>query len=357
MTTTFDEPSQVANPEKIAALANDLSRQMQRAVKQINDLNVQSRFLSFNAQIEAARSGVAGTTFAVVALEMRELSDSTARIADSVSQETGTAIAELQQISTELATNVRGNRLRDLALVNIDLIDRNLYERSCDCRWWATDASLVEALTQRTPAAYQYAAQRMNIILKAYTVYFDLVLADAQGTIVANGRSDQYRSQGSNQWNSAWFQSAMKTASGEEFGFESVHESSLVAGERVLIYSAGIRENGDLNGKLLGVLGIVFRWDALAQAIVENTPMSQLEKSQSRVCIVDSSGLILADTEGRQLQEHLDLAQFASIIKSAKHFSTVNVNNEPCCVAHARSPGFETYATGWHSLIIQRLPN
>ena len=30
-------------------------------------------------------------------------------------------------------------------LTNIDLIDRNLYERSCDVRWWATDSSVVDA--------------------------------------------------------------------------------------------------------------------------------------------------------------------------------------------------------------------
>ena len=39
-----------------------------------------------------------------------------------------------------------------------DLIDRNLYERTCDVRWWATDDSLVQALTKHTQAAYQYAS-------------------------------------------------------------------------------------------------------------------------------------------------------------------------------------------------------
>jgi hypothetical protein len=28
---------------------------------------------------------------------------------------------------------------------------------------------------------------------------------------------------------------------------------------------------------------------------------------------------------------------------------------KPMLIAHAFSPGFETYATGWHSLIIQKL--
>ena len=46
-----------------------------------------------------------------------------------------------------------------------DLIDRNLYEWTCEVPWWATDDSLVQALTKHTYAAYQYASQRLGVIL------------------------------------------------------------------------------------------------------------------------------------------------------------------------------------------------
>lgn len=41
--------------------------------------------------------------------------------------------------------------MTDLALNVVDLIDRNLYERSCDVRWWATDSAVVQALESATP--------------------------------------------------------------------------------------------------------------------------------------------------------------------------------------------------------------
>jgi len=344
-----------ATPERIAQLALELSTKVQAAVQRIENLNSQSRLLSLNAQIESARCGHAGAAFGVVASEMRKLSESTADVAKSVSDETGGTVADLSRISETLATNVRGTRLSDLALNNIDLIDRNLYERSCDCRWWATDSSLVDALTVRTPEARQHASSRMGVILNAYTVYFDLVLADLSGEVVANGRPDRFQSQGTNHATADWFRSALATASGEEFGFHSAHPSSLVNGERALIYSAGVRERGETHGKLLGALGIVFNWDALAQTIVNKTPLSAAEMKKSRVCIVDLSGRVLADSWNRQLRDMLEVPQREQIMRKPKGFEIATINQKPYCIAHAPSPGFETYATGWQSFILQEL--
>jgi hypothetical protein len=38
-----------------------------------------------------------------------------------------------------------------------------------------------------------------------------------------------------------------------------------------------------------------------------------------------------------------------------KGFVLTNYNGKRCCVAHAQAPGFETYSTHWHSLVIQPL--
>ena len=37
----------------------------------------------------------------------------------------------------------------DLALNAIEFIDRNLYERTCDVRWWATDSAVVDCVALR----------------------------------------------------------------------------------------------------------------------------------------------------------------------------------------------------------------
>ncbi|MEO2167398.1 MAG: hypothetical protein ABGY42_04635, partial [bacterium] len=111
----------------------------------------------------------------------------------------------------------------------------------------------------------------------------------------------------------------------EDYVFEIVHESPLVGGGRVLVYSCAVRENGDAHGKPLGVLGIVFRWDELAQTIVKSIPFSDADRSMCRVCIVASDGSVLADSEGRidtssgGAREHLRGCESWQLLQTYSH--------------------------------------
>lgn len=342
------------SPERISELANLLMVKMDAAIRDICNINDQTHLLSLNARIEAARAGgAAGAAFGVVASAIQELSAKTAVVATNMASETRSAIHELDRISRVLATHVRGTRLSDLALTSIELIDRNLYERSCDVRWWATDSSPVDALIKKTPETCQFCSRRFGVILDSYTVYFDLVLCDLEGVVVANGRPQAYRSQGHNCSGETWFQSALETKSGEEFGFQSMHQSPLVNDQRILVYSCCVRTDGDVHGRPIGVLGILFNWDALAQTIVNDVPLPGDEKARTRVCIVDDAGLVLADTHNRQLKETLQFTDRDRIFCEKKGFVLTPYEGRQSFIAHALSPGYETYATGWHALLIQ----
>jgi hypothetical protein len=268
-------------------------------------------------------------------------------------ERSSSTIANLGSITEHIATEYRGTRLSDLALVNIDLIDRNLYERTCDVRWWATDGSLVDALANETPAACEFAGRRLGVILDSYTVYFDLVLCDMQGNVVANGRPRQYNTKGSNHKDADWFVAAVNTRSGSEFGFQSVHRSPLVNNQLSLVYSCSVREGGDVNGAMIGVLGVVFNGPSLSQEICDGVPLSHDEKANTRVCIVNDSGLVLADSRDEVLSHTIELKNRSQLFSNAKGFVVAAVGGVDCFVAHAHSPGYETYETGWHALIIQ----
>jgi hypothetical protein len=343
--------------ENIRHLSKSIASKMNNSLRQIDDINMRVRLLSFNAQIQAAKAGDAGRTFAVVANEIGNLSTNTAQVAEGLAAETKEDIAQLSEISNRLDSVVRGGRLVGLALTNIDLIDRNLYERSCDVRWWATDASAVDALTNPGPDSFRHASERLGVILNAYTVYYDIVLCDLNGTVIANGRSNKFKSIGMNVAANEWFRKARSSFSGDDFGFESVHTSPLVQGQHILAYSCGVRRNGKSDGELIGVLGILFNWDALAQTIVHHTTLSPSEKEYSRVCIVDSSGNILADTKNAILKERLNISHLETLINQGKGFVITEHHGIPTIFAVANAPGYETYSTGWHSLIIQTLGN
>lgn len=338
--------------DSISYYIGNLSDTLTEAIEQINDVNSNTHLLALNARIEAARAGQSGAAFSVVAQEMQTLSGKTADIANSMANQTKSSIDDLLEV---IGSRVRGGRLADMALTNVDLIDRNLYERTCDVRWWATDSSLVDALTSGTDEAFEYASHRLGVILSAYTVYHDLVLCDLDGRIVANGKPAEFQSRGRSVESAQWFLEAKQTRSGDEYGFETAHRSNLVNGHSVLAYSCGVRKDGHADGQLLGVLGILFNWEEFAQAIMQQTPLSDAERTRTRCCICDDQGLILADSAGHQLDEHLELPNRDTVFAEAKNYVLGSYDGKPACVAHAQAPGFETYSTGWHSLVVETL--
>jgi len=339
----------------VAGISEALLKQLRQSLQRIDEINRVTRIISMNARIEAVRIGAAGRSFGVIAQEMDSLSRNVSDTSQDIGRMAGQTGSELREQLERLQSDVRRTRLTELALCNIDLIDRNLYERSCDVRWWATDTAVVDAAQRPDTETLAHASGRLAQILDSYTVYFDLVLADLDGRVIANGRPRQYDSVGQPVAQQEWFQSAVRTRSGEEFGFHPMHASALAGGQRALIYSCTVREGGRVNGRPLGVLGIVFRWDALAQTIVERTPLSDAEWRRSRVCIVDSQGRVLADSAGQDSQPLLDFPGRAALFAQPRGALETSFEGRAHCIAQAASPGYETYRTGWHSVILQAI--
>ena len=352
-----------SNPEKqnqdessqdvcIAEMVNDLSVTLDKAIHKIHAVNSETRILALNARIEASRAGQHGAAFGVVAAEMQNLSDKTSSIAHHMASRTRGRTRELVEM---INSSIRGIRLSDLALVNIDLIDRNLYERTCDVRWWATDGSLVDVLSNPTPESVKFASKRLGVILDAYTVYHDLVLCDHSGTIIANGRPEQFPSIGKSQANEKWFSRVMQTASGDEYGFQSAHLSPLVNDKPTLTYACTVREQGESQGRAIGALGILFDWCGLASPILEDIPVRESEKETTEAYIINSQGRILASNQGASIGQDLRLPELSKVLNCPSGFYVTHFKDQPVCIGHAKAPGFETYSTGWYSIVLQPL--
>lgn len=74
-----------------------------------------------------------------------------------------------------------------LASLAIDIMDRNLYERANDCRWWALTSAFRELLA--LPETSAESAARIGSTLQTinglYTVYSNLAVFDTQGRVLA----------------------------------------------------------------------------------------------------------------------------------------------------------------------------
>jgi hypothetical protein len=343
------------SPEVVASLTNTLDTVMDKTISAIDRVNDQIRVLALNARIEAARAGDAGKAFNIVAMEIAGLSNTSTTVVANLKRRSRKTLTRISKISESMAASFKGVRLCDLARMNIDLVDRCLYERSCDVRWWATDDAFVAALTEKSPKSAEHASQRLRTILESYTVYNDLLICNTAGQVVANGRPDLFRTAGTEVAGNAWFQTAMQTRTGRDYGFQTVHNSSCVNNRPSVIFSAAIREGGLVDGRVLGVLGIVFNWETFANDIVKNVALSDEEKATTRVCIVDSAGQVLADSAGRMLQDAIDFSGRSRLFAGKAGHAVAEVGGSNCYIGHAHSAGFETYACGWHSVLIQEV--
>ncbi len=342
----------LSNTEQVIALIGQLTEAMRNAIGDIRKINGNTKLLALNARIEAARSGESGAAFGVVAQEMQTLSGQTAIVADYLSNKTHASIAELVTI---ISGNVRGTRLADIALNSVDLVDRNLYERTCDVRWWATDSAIVNALNQLGNQTAAHASQRLRVILNAYTVYHDLVICDREGKVIANGRPDIYESLQQDVERTAWFQMAMQSASGDEFGFQGPVNSTLVNGQSSLIYSCSVRKDGLSTGPILGVLGVVFKWEAFAQAILQNLPLDPVEKERTLGLIIESNGALVASSRTLSSDYRFPMERFSQLVSNRKGYAFEEIDGKDYCVAQADAPGFETYSTGWRAVLMQEV--
>ena len=343
----------MAEPERIVELSERVSQVAGDKIALINAVTRETKILALNALIESARAGDAGKGFAVVAAEVKAVSERISQIAGELSTQLAGSIAELTDLGKRMTRQIRGQRLADLALNMIEIADRNLYERSCDVRWWATDAAVVDAVESPTADSAAYAAQRLGVILNSYTVYLDLWVADRTGRIVANGRPDRYPSVvGSQVADEAWFRAAMGTRTGEDYVALNVDAARALGGAHVATYATAIRAGGAANGAAIGALGIFFDWAPQAAAIVGGVRLSDEEKARTRCLLLDADNRVIAASDGSGLLMERYPLESRSATRDGYYMT-----NDGSMVGFALTPGYETYrGLGWHGVVVQGPP-
>jgi hypothetical protein len=335
-------------PERILELSERLSKVAGLRIGEISSVNRMAKMLSVNALIVAARAGEAGKPFAVVAEEFKKISNEIDVIAASMESEVAADLVELTAVGAGILEHLRGQRFIDLALNAIEIVDRNLYERTCDVRWWATDAAVVDCLQTPSPDKAKHASKRLGIILDAYTVYLDLWICDASGKVVATGRPDRYPKTAQLSAAAApWFQQAMRTTSGEDFTACDIQLEPALDDAPVATYATAIRVGGEANGAAIGALGIHFDWRPQAQAVVDGVRLTESERARSRVLILDQAHRVLAASDGRGV-----LSETLRLDVSAGPMGCYTDNGQT--IGYALTPGYETYAgLGWYGCVQQ----
>ncbi len=345
----IEHRGQDASPERVVALAGEVRTVAGRGLGEVRTIAARAKMLALNALIEAARAGEAGRGFAVVAEEVKAIGGLIDDVTGTLGKDLAQALDRLGVVGDALVAQVRGQRMVDLALNAIELIDRNLYERTCDVRWWATDSAVVACAEQADAATSDFAAARLGVILRAYTVYLDLWIADAKGRVVANAAPDRFAVRGVDVSHEAWFQQALATRTGDDYAVADIAEVPGLKGGQALTYAAAIRRGAGLHAEPVGVLGIHFDWEPQARAVVDGVRLSEVERAASRVLLADAQGRILADSQGPTT-----LADRLPFDFRGREHGTDRLADGSTVGFH-RTPGYETYrGLGWYGCILSR---
>jgi len=347
--TAANQPAEAENDSDISALIARLTAEVNQIAcektKAIQNITNQMKMLALNALIESSRAGAQGAGFAVVAQEVRNVGQLVETIAKELETQLTGRTGNLMQSIERMTERSRGERMVDLSLNAIELMDRNLYERTCDVRWWATDSAVVDCAVKPGDATVSHVAERLAVILGAYTVYLDLWLCDLDGNVLASGRGDRFDVRGHNVAGTAWFREARKLRSGDDYVAGDVEKQPLLGNAQVATYCASVREGGKANGKPIGVLAIHFDWEAQARAIVEGVRVGD---DKTRVLLVDSNFRVIAASDGQGLLTERIPLQLGGGRSGFYH------DRSGAQVAFHATPGYETYkGLGWYGVIVR----
>jgi hypothetical protein len=336
-------------PRVLQRLLQEIETDVKRFAALNDSIANQTKMLALNATIEAARSGESGRGFIVVANEVKALAKQAQDNADRFESQLSDRIHRGTSIAERMVQQVEGDRLTDLAQTLVQIIVRNLYERTADCRWWATDEAFWRCLTDPTERSIAHAKERLRVINDFYSVYLDLVLADTTGRVLATSRADLHPAAATaNVASEHWFRGAMRTSSGEEYVVDDVHDSPYHERRPTAVYATAVRRGGETRGEPCGVLGVFFDWGSQSRTICENEPtLTPDEKTRTRVLLLDGARRIIQSSDGQGIYTPFDLAH-----EGRQRGSYTDERGR--LVAYARTIGYEAYdGLGWYGVVVQ----
>jgi chemotaxis signal transduction protein len=219
----------------------------------------------------------------------------------------GGAIANLHE--TIVASLLRGNQFH--AALAIDIMDRNLYERANDCRWWALTSAFADLLSRPQLSAEDVAA--VGAILRAinhlYTVYANLIVFDRGGKIVAAAHSIERDPAGTAEGDATlagtplteeWVARVLSLDGEQDYAVSSFVPGPLYPGGPTYVYGAAIRV--PQHGKAIGGIAIVFdsgpQFSAMLKDALPRDGAGAI-KHDAFALFVEPSGRVIACSDDR----------------------------------------------------------
>ena len=214
-----------------------------------------------------------------------------------------------------------------LSSLAIDIMDRNLYERANDCRWWALNSYFKEALDDYSTISEK--KEELSSILKyindLYTVYSNLIIFDKNGKIIAvSNEKEQYLI--GKILTQDWVEKTLILKDTSKYCVSKFEKTNLYENESTYIYCSAIRSFKDDND-VVGGIAIVF--DSSAQfytMLDEILPKDIYGNKQKGVYafFTDKNKQIIATTSTNfEVNSYLDIDDSFFKLKNGQNLSRI----------------------------------
>ena len=247
-----------------------------------------------------------------------------------------------QLMTTALTTHY--NALSAQAALAIDIMDRNLYERANDCRWWALTETFTQVLA--APDIPPQAAQSMSDILayinNLYTVYQGIYVYDKNGRIIAVSNPGLKEWQGTQATEQSLWQSVMSLTDTQQYSVSAFHPCDYYQQRPTYIYNAAIRSDN----RVVGGIGLVFDSEPEFRQMLDEVLHNADAKRMG--IFVERSGKVISASSNAPWQagEHITLpADIISHRSGEQGAGIFTLEGQQYVVGFAVSKGYREYKT------------
>lgn len=162
------------------------------------------------------------------------------------------------------------------AALAVDIMDRNLYERANDCRWWALTSAFRKILAQSQISTQETEeiASILAYINGLYTVYTNLFVYDAGGKILAVSNPSDARIVDAT-LSDDWVRETLALKDSQAYSVSPFRATPLYDDRHTYIYGAAITDLQD-EKHCVGGIGIVFDSEPqFREMLLDSLPRSE----------------------------------------------------------------------------------
>lgn len=237
---------------------------------------------------------------------------------------------------------------RMLAALAIDIMDRNLYERANDCRWWALTSLFREVLSAGqdiSPAQSAQIGSILRTINGLYTVYAHLLVFDANGRIIAVSQETAADWVG-RPLGERWVRDVLALPDSQGYAVSPFAPTSYYGNQPTYIYGAAIRAVDDPQ-RVVGGVGIVFdaspQFTAMLRDALPHDAAGKVPEGCFGVFVDASLRVIACSDDSFRPGDALGLDPALLAAAQDNHSSLVRLGEHYYALGYRESSGYREY--------------